>query len=381
MSRLTLMGLFMLMVGCSGGGDQTAQVTDPPVASGYTYQVPEQIDDGIEVGDIHNAGIDLDKIASLINNRSEYLHGILIFRYDKLVLEEYFAGDQMKMTSPITWETQRVQFTRSMPHYLASVTKSFISALIGMCVDRGMIANTNVKISDFYPEYSQLFDADERKKNITLENVLSMKAGFAWAGATTTTAMIAGDKPWAEYVLSQPLEHDPGTFYNYNDGLSVLLGDIVTRASGQRSDLFAQEQLFNKIGIQQPFWDISQWGEVGGGWGLWMIPRDMVKFGNLYLHEGWHDGNYIVSPEWVAYSWTRTSEVSGMFYCHHWWSRDYTKGTKTHPALIAAGAGGQYIFVVPTLDLVVVFTGGDYDYSAVSPLDLMQSHIVPACIE
>jgi len=69
-----------------------------------------------------------------------------------------------------------------------------------------------------------------------------------------------------------------------------------------------------------------------------------------------------------------------IFYCHHWWSRDYTKGTKTHPALIAAGAGGQYVFVLPTLDLVVVFTGGDYDYSAVLPLDLMQSYIVPACV-
>ncbi|PJB80596.1 MAG: hypothetical protein CO090_04140 [Acidobacteria bacterium CG_4_9_14_3_um_filter_49_7] len=339
MSKSTLFGLFMLMVGCSGGGDQTSQVTDPPVTSGYTYQIPDQIDDGIEVGDIHDAGIDLDKIASLINNRSEYLHGILIFRYDKLVLGEYFAGDQMKMTSPITWETQRIQFTRSTPHYLASVTKSFMSALIGICIDRGMIADTNVKISHFYPEYSQLFDLDERKKNITLENVLSMKAGFASNGATTTTAMIAGNKPWAEYVLSQPLEHDPGTFYNYNDGLSVLLGDIVTRASGQCSDLFAQEQLLNKIDIQQPFWDISQWGEVGGGWGLWMIPRNLVKFGNLYLNEGWYDGDYVISPEWVASSWTRTSEVSGNFLLSPLVEQRLHKGNEDAPGTYCGRCG------------------------------------------
>ena len=351
------------------------------VDSSSDYPIPEQIDDGLETGRIEDAGIDPDKLYALIENNGEYLHSLLVLRYGKLVFEEYFKGGHMKMTSPITWQTQTVQFDRDTQHYQASVTKSIMSALIGICINQGLIENIQVTLSSYYPEYASIFESDERKKKITLEHVLNMKAGFVWDGATTSTEMINGRESWAKYVLNQPMENEPGRVFNYNDGLSVLLGDIVTRVSGKSSRLFAQENLFNKIRIDNPFWDVSRWGEVGGGWGLWLTPRDMVKFGKLFLNDGKYDGEFVISSAWVKKSKTRTSKDGALYYCYHWWSREYTKGDRYHSALIAAGAGGQYIIIVPSLDLVVVFTGGDYDYEGTSPLDLMQRYIVPACTE
>lgn len=375
--------LIIALLGIAGcGHENVTNISEPaPSEHDYKYQIPEQVEGDLKTGDIQDAGIDLDKISDLIDNRSAYLNSLLIFRYDKLVLEEYYEGEHMKMTSPITWETQTVQFGRTTPHYLASVTKSYMSALIGICLDQGLIENLQVKIKEFYPEYQSLFEEDERKKNITLEHVLTMKAGFAWNGSTSSTAMIYGKEPWAKYVLSQPMENEPGQVFNYNDGLSVLLGDIVTRVSGESSQLFAQEYLFDKIEVEKPFWDVSKWGELGGGWGLWMTPRDMVKFGKLYLNGGQYNGETVISSDWVNKSKTRTTKSEVLYYCYHWWSRTYSKGDSFHTALIAAGAGGQTIFVVPSLDLVVVFTEGDYDSEAISPMDLMQSYIIPACEE
>lgn len=382
MKKLLFLIPVLIMIGCAGGGTETiVEITPPLTRPPYVYKVPEWVEGDLEVGHINDSGIDLEKVAALIDSRSDFLHSILIFRHNKLVLEEYFKGQQMIMSSPITWNTKSVDFDRTTPHYLASVTKSFISAMIGMCIDRGWIENKQVKLSTFYPEYSHLFDQDERKKQITLEHVLSMRAGFSWDGPSTSEIMRVGDIPWVEFVISRPMDSNPGTLFNYSDGLSVILGDIVTRVSGKRVDLLAQELLFDKINIAKPFWDISRWDEVAGGWGLWMVPRDMVKFGDLFLKEGWHDGEYIISPEWVEYSKTRTATTSGMFYCYQWWARDYKLNGKTHPALVAAGAGGQHIFIVPTLDLVVVFTQGDYNYTGASPFDLMQTHIISACTE
>ena len=368
----------LLIFSCSK--DPVYKTPDPPtVDSSSDYPIPEQMDDGIETGRIEDANIDPDKLYALLENNGEYLHSLLVLRYGKLVFEEYFDGEHMKMTSPITWEKQNIHFGRSIRHYQASVTKSIMSALIGICIDRGLIENIQVKISTFYPEYTSIFESDERKQKITLEHVLNMKAGFVWNGAATSTDMINGQESWAKYVLSQPMENEPGREFNYNDGLSVLLGDIVTRVSGESSRLFVQEYLFNKIQIENPFWDVSQWGEIGGGWGLWITPRDMVKFGKLFLNDGQQDGESVVSSWWVKKSKTRTSKDGSLYYCYHWWSREYTQGDRYHSALIAAGAGGQNIIIVPSLDLVVVFTGGDYNYEGVSPMDLMQRYIIPAC--
>lgn len=370
--------IVLLIFNCSK--DPVYKAPDIPSADNASeYPIPEQTDDGLKTGRIEDAGIDADRLYKLIEDNGEYLHSLLVMRYNKLVFEAYFHGDQMKMTSPITWQTQAIQFNRDTRHYQASVTKSIMSALIGICVDQGLIENIQVTLSSFYPEYASIFESDERKKKITLEHVLNMKAGFVWDGAATTTDMIGGRESWARYVLSQPVENEPGRVFNYNDGLSVLLGDIVTRVSGESSRFFAQEYLFDKIQINNPFWDVSRWGEVGGGWGLWITPRDMMKFGKLFLNDGKYDGESVISSTWVKKSKTRTSKDGVLYYCYHWWAREYKKNDRFHSALIAAGAGGQNIIVVPSLDLVVVFTGGDYDYKAVSTMDLMQSYIIPAC--
>jgi CubicO group peptidase (beta-lactamase class C family) len=237
-------------------------------------------------------------------------------------------------------------------HRLYSVTKSFTSALIGIAIHEGFIDGVDQKVLDFFPEWS-IQNMDARKQALTIEHLLTMTCGFEWEGPdddlhTWGRAIHSGNP--VKYVLNLPIVNDPGTEWVYNGGCSHLLSAILTRATGLSTLEFARQYLFTPLGITDVKWPRDPKGIYYGGQDIWLRPRDMVKFGQLFLYKGVWEGQQIVPVEWVA----RSSET----YISHW-DGDYGYQWWTFPhsgIYYASSAYEQRIYVIPELDVVVVLT-------------------------
>jgi CubicO group peptidase (beta-lactamase class C family) len=164
-----------------------------------------------------------------------------------------------------------------------------------------------------------------------------------------------------EYILAKPLVAEPGTEWYYNGGNTNLLGETIRQATGQRMDAFAAQHLFAPLGITDYEWDFINPDMIHASGNLQLRPRDMAKFGTLYLNGGMWNGQQIVSQAWVEASTQAYTTLSwGGGYGYQWWLRSYNLGSEKVDTFYAAGWGGQRINVFPSLDMVVVFTGGNY---------------------
>ncbi len=253
-----------------------------------------------------------------------------------------------------------------MRHYCNSVTKSFTSALIGIAIDQGKINGVDEKLLSFFPEYNEIANLDERKESITLENVLTMSAGFTWDEWSTpyghpenASTKMAGTSDWNKYVLDLPMNDNPGTKFVYNSGCTLLLSGIIANKTGQSAEEFAKENLFNALGITNWEWLTSPNEITNTGWGLFLHPVNMAMFGYLYLKNGLLNGEQVVSEDWVNESTSNHIDPYG----YQWWMIPNVF-VETYPeadgAYYAIGYGGQYIFVLPNLNMVVVFTAENY---------------------
>jgi CubicO group peptidase (beta-lactamase class C family) len=181
-----------------------------------------------------------------------------------------------------------------------------------------------------------------------------------------------------EYILTKPLVTEPGTAWYYNGGNTNLLGEVIRQATGQRMDAFAEKRLFAPLGIVDYEWDFINPDMIHASGNLRLRPRDMAKFGYLYLNGGVWNGEQIVSRAWVEAS-TRAHAVPRWAngYGYQWWLRTYHSSSEAVDAYYAAGWGGQEIIVFPDLDMVLVFTGGNYVDE--SPVDeIVTRYILPA---
>jgi len=285
------------------------------------------------------------------------LQGMLVIRHGLIVQEAYFPP-----------------YGPQTPHELYSCTKSFVSALTGIAIQRGYLQGVSDPVLGFFPG-RQFPHPDPRKKAMTVENLLTMSSGLAWTEADSTyRELYASSRDWVAYVLGQPMQADPGSFFWYSSGNSHVLSSILQEKTPKGTYEFAREALFRPIGIADPEWDRDPAGVPIGGWGLKLVPRDMARLGLLYLHDGAWNGSPVVPSAWVRAS-TRKSitATETMGYGYQWWIDEST------PLFAALGRFGQGIFVVPSRDLVVVFTAR-ID-SSDPELDLMRRFIVPACRE
>ena len=235
---------------------------------------------------------------------------------------------------------------------IKSASKSVISALLGIAIGRGILPGVDVPIAPYFPDLSGP-GADARKKQITIADLLTMRSGLASTSRQNYGAWVQSPN-WVRYVLTRPLSSPPGEQMDYSTGNTHLLSAILTKASGQDTWRFAEEALAKPLGFSLARWTRDPQGIYFGGNEMLMTPREMLKFGELYLHRGQIDGRQIVPVAWVADSFTaRTqSPISGHQYGYGWWI-DEMEG---HRVYFAWGFGGQYIFVVPDLELVVVTT-------------------------
>ena len=253
-------------------------------------------------------------------------------------------------------------------HSLQSVTKSVLSVAFGIAVDAGHIPGAEAPVWPYFEAYGA-DPAEPRRAAATLEDFLTMRSGIDWArpgqtydDETHPTVELEASEDWVGYTVGRPVGTDPGTRFDYNDGVSVLLGKIVTDATGQRVDEWAEENLFRPIGIDEYYWKLTPTGEVDTEGGLYLAAHDLARIGYLMLREGEWDGRQIVSREWVRVSTSpvvadvypgNNRQDSG--YGYQWWIPVQEDGETR--VFAGNGYGGQFVHIVPEHDLVSVFNG------------------------
>ncbi len=296
---------------------------------------------------------------------SQGLDSSILNRIDETITDNDIAVDSVIVIKDgyIVYEKYYNVWNQYMVHTIQSCTKSFMSALIGIAIDMGYIDSVSQPILDFFPNYT-IDNWDSRKENITLFHCLTMSTGLEFHEVdipyedpeNDLFAMYRSSDMW-EYVLDRPMEYDPGEHWSYNSGGIELLGGVIEQSTGYSVADFAEEFLFNPIGIDYFYWwSPTASGQYGCGGGLNLKPRDMARFGYLYLNNGTWNGTQVVSSDWVNVS-TRMYYDTGLGYLYGctWW------GFPEQPFYTATGHYEQKIYVLPEHDIVVVFTGDIQD--------------------
>jgi len=268
-------------------------------------------------------------------------------------------------------------FDQDTKHIIHSCTKSIVSLLIGIAIDRGYIEDLQTPVLDFFPGRT-VDNMDANKEKMTLENLLTMTSGFKcrdsyiyrWSGLNK----MRESKDWIQFMLDLPMVETPGTTFEYCNGSSFLLSAIIAETTGISALEFAKKYLFGPLGITDVIWPTNHQG-INIGWGeLRMLPQDLAKIGYLYLWGGQWDGEQIVPSSWVEDS-TR-KHISATLedgYGYQWWVDD-------SGIYMALGYGGQFVFVVPEKDMVVVFMSDLSERDFYIPQVLLDDYIIPAAV-
>ena len=371
-SKYFVVLLIVFAVSCSRSSEQIED------ASRYVYETPGNIGDGLEVSSLDTEGIDSEKIVNLhkliIYGDFGDVHSLLIMKNGKLVFEEYYRN-----------------YSRESREKIYSVSKSVTSALIGIAIEKDFIKSVDDKLYDFFPEYSNL--RNDNKMKILLKHVLTMSAGLDWDEKTYPTTHRENDfgemirnGNWILYVLARDMKTTPGTEFVYNTGLSVLLAGIIKNTTGSHADVFAENNLFIKLGITNYTWEKQDDGLPAAGSGLAMRPRDMMKFGYLYCNNGIWNNEQILSSSWITETFTNfvEAELENSYgfttgYGYQWWNHSGSfKGTDIN-SFSAQGYGGQYIIIFPELELVLILTQAN-NLIQDKTLEIIYEHILPAIL-
>jgi CubicO group peptidase (beta-lactamase class C family) len=263
------------------------------------------------------------------------LKSLLVSHRGTLVLERYFNGVRA-----------------GQPANIKSASKSVIAALVGIAVAKGHIKHADQPIVDYFPELAK--DPERRKRDITIDDLITMRSGLESTSGREYGAWVTS-RNWVRYVLAQPLVDEPGTRVEYSTGSTHLLSAILTRATKKSTWQFAQEELAKPLGFSLAQWPRDPQGIYFGGNEMLMTPRQMIRFGELYENGGRIGERQLIPGEWVDKADDgvgRSRWGSDREYGHGFWIRDFGR----HKSFYAWGYGGQFIFVVPSLDLVVVTT-------------------------
>jgi CubicO group peptidase (beta-lactamase class C family) len=241
--------------------------------------------------------------------------------------------------------------TRSSRANIKSASKSIISALVGIAIAQGKIDGTNQPISELLRAETRALDSV--KRSITVGDLLSMRAGLQSTSFENYGGWVTS-RDWVANALRRPMVAPPGGEMIYSTGNTHLLSAILTRHTGMSTLLFAQRSLMRPIGIELRPWQTDPQGIYFGGNDMYLTPREMLSFGALYLNGGKIAERQVVPRDWIDSSWTEraTSPWNGHRYGYGWWTRT----AQMHTVRFAWGYGGQFIFVVPELHLIVVAT-------------------------
>jgi CubicO group peptidase (beta-lactamase class C family) len=370
--------LLMLVFAASTGSGCSPLATWPDADA---LPVPAPLGDGWAVGTAESQGIDPRSLLVLDHDirsgRIEEVDALLIARNGVLVYEGYYHP----ATAVDTF------------HQLNSVSKSVTSILMGVAARKGLIEGFDQSIESLFPELADVFAKDPAKRSLTLRHVLTMTSGLAWDRLEESNREQDGfyvrrAPDAARYVLEKPLEAEPGSRFLYSNGSSLVLAAALRNVAGMQADAFAREELFGPLGIGPTLWQHLDDGIVDSGGGLFMRGRDLLKLGQLYLGQGQWQGHQLVARDWIEASlhpWTTTDWATSR-YGFQWWMYPWSpagQSTGRYGLVAGSGYGGQKLFLVPELDLVVVFfgcttEGYDCGISDTVPEAIMYNYILPA---
>jgi CubicO group peptidase (beta-lactamase class C family) len=312
------------------------------------------------------------------------IHSIVVARHGRLLFEHYRPGEDECWGEPIG----NVAHGPNSKHDLRSVTKSVISLLFGITLDRKLIKDVDEPVIDWFPEYLDLRTAE--KERISLRHLLTMSAGLEWneyvpfSDPKNSEMRMLGAADQYRYVLEQPVVTPGGRVWNYNSGGTLLLEAVIAKAAGGALDDIARELLFEPLGITDFAWTKNSKSgtlEVGG---LRLCSRDLAKIGQLVVNGGIWNGRQIVSERWVKESTAAHIGPTDLlhFYGYQWWlGRSLVEGREV-PWICAIGHGGQRIYAVPALDLVAVVTAGLYAAPSLGqlPLRIFNRYVLGATV-
>jgi len=294
------------------------------------------------------------------------LRSMLVMRRGKLVLETYWNG-----------------YDKNALQDLRSVTKSITSLLVGIAIDQKFIKGIDEPLQTYlgpiYPNASAL------QQNITLEDLLTMRSGLACNDRDESSPghedRMYRERDWVGYFLHLPIVSPAGQATHYCTGGAVTLGRVISEASKRSVPMFADQFLFGPLEIKGAHWsDFDSHRQTDTGGHLSLRPRDMAKIGQLVLQGGTWNGRQLLPREWIEQSTNEHTRIDGgKPYGYLWWRLLVPYHDSHISAIFAGGNGGQYIFVVPELELVTVFTGGNYNSKkAQRPFQIMNKYILPA---
>lgn len=263
------------------------------------------------------------------------LHSLLVSWRGDLIVERYFNGTRA-----------------ARPANVKSVSKSIISALVGIAIERKLIESVDTPITKFFPD-AFTASAEASKRAITVEDLLTMRSGLESTSSRNYGSWVRS-RNWVRYALARPLLSEPGTEMDYSTGNTHVLSAILTKVARKSTRQFAQEVLAGPLGFTLADWPRDPQGVYFGGNDMLLTPRQMVAFGELYLQRGVRNRRQVVPAAWIDRSFVprARSHWSDQLYGYGWWMRD-AAGRRLY---FAWGYGGQFIFVVPDLQLVVVAT-------------------------
>ncbi|WML32564.1 serine hydrolase [Clostridium sp. OS1-26] len=288
----------------------------------------------------------LSELEPIIMSQYKNINGMVVVRKGNIVFERYYND-----------------YGPNDTFHVASVTKSIISALIGIAIDKGYIKSVDQKALDFFPEYVSN-PADIQKRAITIRNLLTMTTPYPFKNWQEPLDRLCRQPDWVKYTLDQLGQNGKIGVFKYSSAGAHLLSAIITRATGKYAREFANEYLFQPIGMKEiPDYDMKAFGfeelfgkdvkgwvkdpkgNSTGGWGLTLTPRDMARFGFLYLNDGLWNDNQIVSKSWIDES----TAMNSYKYGYLWWLQE-EEGVFPYSAM---GDGGNIICCIPEKDLVV----------------------------
>ena len=356
--------------------------------TGTPCGIPTALDDGWTIATPESVGLDgarLCGIRARLREMEADVHAVVIVRHGKLVFEQYFSG----YDEPWDQGGGQHTFNATTKHDMRSASKSVVSLLVGIAIDRKLIASADEPVVKFYPEYADV--KSPGWDQITLRHLLTMSSGMqwdenrGWTDPKNDEPHLGNETDPIRYVLSKPVAKPPDALWTYNGGGTDLLGNILERVSGKPLEVFAREVLFQPLGISDVEWKNYPQNKKVAAAGLRIRPRDAAKIGQLLLNRGAWDGKPIVSADWIEQSikprFQAVGYFSGLFfYGQQWWlGRSISEGTEVK-WISAMGSGGQRIFIVPDRDLVVMTTSGLYfrAHQGDGALDMLTNFILPS---
>lgn len=314
--------------------------------------------------------IDSVNAKSLVNT-----HSVLIAKQGKLAFEAYFDG-----------------YHHNLPHDQRSASKSIASAMTGIAIDDKLIRSAEQQIYELLPAAYQR-TKNEKKAKIRIKDLLTMSSGIDAIdfGINRRSAASEGSyqrsDDWLKTVLDASMIYEPGTHANYGSANPFLLGVCLNEKLEQPLEWYMSQKLMSPLGITNYIIQTENTGTTpyfGGG--MYLTPRDMLKFGQLYLNKGSWKGEQLISEQWVEDSFKQYLQLENTNdkneYGYLWWHKTYQVGNKKVESIEARGAGGQYIFVIPSLESVIVITSGNFRNGKFQqPETIVEKYILPAMVK